>query len=66
MAHDTTARRALIVEDERHIRELLRLHLELVGFTLEEAADGRGGLERARAAAFDVILLDVRLPGSTA
>jgi DNA-binding response OmpR family regulator len=38
-------RLALVVEDERLIRELLRLHLELAGFTLDEVGDGRTGLE---------------------
>ena len=57
------ARRVLVVEDELAIRELLRLHLELAGFALEEAGDGRGALDAARARAFDLILLDVMLPG---
>jgi DNA-binding response OmpR family regulator len=47
----------LVVEDELAIRELLRLHLELAGFVLEEAGDGRRALEAARAGAFDLILL---------
>lgn len=36
-----TPRRVLVVEDEAAIRELLRLHLELAGFSLEETGDGR-------------------------
>jgi DNA-binding response OmpR family regulator len=56
-------RRALVVEDEVAIRELLRLHLQLAGFELDEVGDGRVALVRARAARFDVILLDVMLPG---
>ena len=56
-------RRVLVVEDELAIRELLRLHLELAGFVLEEAGDGRRGLDAARARPFDLILLDVMLPG---
>jgi DNA-binding response OmpR family regulator len=59
-----TARpRALIVEDDGAIREVLRFHLDLAGYTIEEASDGRLGLERARAQAFDLVLLDVMLPG---
>ena len=57
------ARRVLVVEDELAIRELLRLHLELAGFVLEEAGDGRHALDAARAREFDLILLDVMLPG---
>jgi DNA-binding response OmpR family regulator len=56
-------RRLLVVEDEAAIRELLRLHLSLAGFAIEEVGDGHGALERARSEAFDLILLDVMLPG---
>jgi len=60
-----TARRGtiLIVEDEKAIRDLLRLHLDLAHFHVREAADGRRGLDVARAERFDVIILDVMLPG---
>ena len=60
-----TARRGtiLIVEDEKAIRDLLRLHLDLAHFDVREAADGRRGLDVARAERFDAIILDVMLPG---
>ena len=45
-------RRALVVEDEVAIRELLRLHLDLGGFALDEAGDGRQALDAARHDAF--------------
>ncbi len=61
---DISARpRALVVEDEPAIRELVRFHLDLGGYAVEEVADGRHALERIRATPFDVILLDVMLPG---
>jgi DNA-binding response OmpR family regulator len=53
----------LIVEDERPIRELLRLHLELAGYAVEESADGGGALTLIRSAPFDLLILDVMLPG---
>ena len=56
-------RRALVVEDEVAIRELLRLHLDLGGFALDETGDGRQALDMARTTHFDLILLDVMLPG---
>jgi len=56
-------RRLLIVEDEAPIRELMRLHLELAGFDVVECGTGTLGLDRARAEKFDLILLDVMLPG---
>jgi len=58
--------RALVVEDELPVRELLRLHLELAGFDVEESADGRDALRRLRESAFNLVILDVMLPGSTA
>jgi DNA-binding response OmpR family regulator len=66
MTNHSTAparRRLLVVEDEAAIRELLRLHLSLAGFGIEEIADGTTALERARTEKFDLIVLDVMLPG---
>jgi DNA-binding response OmpR family regulator len=63
MSADTPRRRALIVEDDIAIRELLRLHLSLAGFHIDEIGDGRSALECARSIAFDVIVLDLMLPG---
>jgi two-component system, OmpR family, response regulator ResD len=56
-------RTVLVVEDDAAIRELLRLHLDVSGFAIDEADDGRKALDRARATAFDLVLLDVMLPG---
>lgn len=58
-----TLRRALIVEDESSIREIVRLHLSLAGFETDEASDGRAALERLRTDRFDLVVLDVMLPG---
>jgi DNA-binding response OmpR family regulator len=63
MAGQTAARRALIVEDEAAVRELVRLHLELAGFDVEECGDGRGALRRVREHTFELLVLDVMLPG---
>ena len=63
VAAPAVQRRILIVEDEAPIRELLRLHLTLAGFAIEEVADGTAALERARAERFDLIVLDVMVPG---
>lgn len=56
-------RRALIVEDEASIREIVRFHLSLAGFDTEEVADGRAALDRLRGDRFDLVVLDVMLPG---
>jgi two-component system OmpR family response regulator/two-component system alkaline phosphatase synthesis response regulator PhoP len=54
---------ALVVEDEANIRELVGLHLRLEQVNVTEAVNGTKGLELARAQKFDVIVLDVMLPG---
>lgn len=55
--------RVLVVEDEAHIRELIQLHLGLEGLEIEAVADGQEALARAGSAAFDLIILDLMLPG---
>lgn len=62
-ASGNTSRRALIVEDESSIREIVRLHLSLAGFETDEVADGHAALDRLRADRFDLVVLDVMLPG---
>ncbi len=63
MAAAPLPHRALVVEDDPAIRELLRLHLGLAGYEVEETGDGRHALERARAQPYDLLVLDVMLPG---
>ena len=55
--------RVLVVEDEARIRELVALHLQLEGLAPVEATDGDAGLSIARARKFDLIILDLMLPG---
>ena len=55
--------RVLIVEDERHIRELVALHLRHEGYECEAVADGSAGLAQAGQRSFDLIVLDLMLPG---
>jgi DNA-binding response OmpR family regulator len=59
---EETRRPALVVEDEAHIRELIRLHLQRAGFDVTEVPDGTHALELGRTTAFDLIVLDVVLP----
>ncbi len=59
----TTSRSALVVEDEENLLEALRYNLERDGYSTLTAADGAAGLETARAAQPDLIILDVMLPG---
>jgi DNA-binding response OmpR family regulator len=55
--------RVLVIDDEEPIRLLCRVNLEAEGMIVLEASDGLGGLELARAAMPNVILLDVMMPG---
>jgi DNA-binding response OmpR family regulator len=57
------AGRALIVEDEPHIRELVALHLSLEGLTCVQVGDGNQALRLAKDEHFDLIVLDLMLPG---
>ncbi|MEW6225904.1 MAG: response regulator transcription factor [Chloroflexota bacterium] len=52
----------LLVEDDPSIREVTALGLRGAGFTVSTAADGVEGLDRWRAGAPDLVLLDVMLP----
>jgi len=54
--------RILIVDDERHIRELLEIGLGDEGYDVKSAADGQVGLQIARDWRPDAIVLDVMLP----
>ena len=54
--------RILLVEDDPSIREVTAIGLRAAGFTVETASDGREGLDRFGAEAFDLVLLDVMLP----
>jgi DNA-binding response OmpR family regulator len=51
------------VEDEPHIRELVCLHLDLENLAYVEAAAGDAGLTLARGQYFDLVILDLMLPG---
>jgi DNA-binding response OmpR family regulator len=54
--------RALVVEDEPNIRELVSLHLGLEGLSVTTAADGEEALRLTAAEPFDVVVLDLMLP----
>ncbi|MEE2038340.1 response regulator [Nocardiopsis sp. CT-R113] len=54
--------RVLVVEDDDVIRELIRLNLELEGFEVFTAVDGRDCLDRAAHIAPHVVTMDVMMP----
>ena len=56
-------RTVLVVDDEPHIRTVLRGYLQADGFEVAEAADGAAALAALRAQPPDLVLLDVMMPG---
>src|SRR5262245_24493188 len=59
----TTPPRVLVVEDEINIRELVCLHLRHEGYVCDAAGDGKVALERSRTNPYDLLVLDLMLPG---
>ena len=55
--------RILIIEDEEKIANLLRKNLKAEGFAVDVASDGERGLFLAKTNDYDLVVLDVRLPG---
>ena len=55
--------KVLIIEDEVSIAELERDYLEISGFEVDISTDGKEGLEKALSEDYDLVLLDLMLPG---
>lgn len=53
----------LIIEDDGDIAEIERDYLELGGFSVTVRADGESGLDEAKTGKYDLVLLDLMLPG---
>ncbi len=52
----------LIIDDERSIRNTLKEILEFEGYEIDLAANGKEGLEKAKAQSFDAIFCDIKMP----
>ena len=55
--------RVLVVEDETNIRDLVCLHLGHEGYECEGLADGAAALKRGEIERYDLMVLDVMIPG---
>src|SRR3984893_18492854 len=62
---DSTGARILIIDDEAAIRESLETLLTLEGFTVSVAGDGPSGIELLSRNEYDLLLLDLALPGES-
>jgi DNA-binding response OmpR family regulator len=60
---DSSRRRLLVVEDDPDLARLARLHLEDEGYAVRVEHDGARALDAARREAFDLVVLDLMLPG---
>src|SRR6476646_10268756 len=65
MLAESTAKRLLLIEDEPGLVLTLTDRLKSEGYDVQAASDGPSGLERATRERWDVILLDVMLPGAS-
>ena len=58
------SRRVLVIDDEPNIRRMIRITLEADGYEVEDAADGKTGLDTfGDGSRFDVVVLDQKMPG---
>jgi two-component system, response regulator, stage 0 sporulation protein F len=53
----------LLVDDEEHIRLLFKEELEEEGYAIDVASNGFEALEKLKASRFDLIVLDIKMPG---
>ena len=56
-------RRILVVDDEEKIRAIIRKYGEFEGYDITEAKDGMEAVKLCREQDFDVIILDIMMPG---
>lgn len=63
MATKTASRRILIVDDDRALRHVLGELLKAAGHTVDQAADGHDALRCLDSGVYDMVLLDIGLPG---
>ncbi len=57
------AKKIFVIEDEKDIRDLLHHYLKREGYDVQSAPDGLRGIQRLKQERFDVLLLDLMLPG---
>ncbi len=55
-------RKVLVVDDEENIRLLFKEELEEEGYEVDTASNGLEALEKVKAASFDIIVLDIKMP----
>ncbi|MDK2985898.1 MAG: two-component system, OmpR family, response regulator ResD [Clostridia bacterium] len=54
----------LVIDDEERIRSLVKMYLEKEGYKIDEAVDGDEALEKVRNKSYNLLILDLMLPGT--
>ncbi len=54
--------RILIVEDEKHQRDLYAMELQEEGYDVEQAANGKEAVDLVKANKYDLVIMDIRMP----
>ena len=57
------SRHILVIEDAHDIAQLVQMHLSDAGYRVDVASDGRSGLDKALSKTYDLVILDLMLPG---
>ena len=57
--------RILVVDNEPQIRRVMRTTLIAAGFEVDDAREGDGALDHLRSPKYDLVLLDINMPGMT-
>ncbi len=63
LGYGGTSKKILIVDDDGNIRKLLKQELEYAGYITDEASDGLDALNKIKRKKYDLIILDVMMPG---
>jgi DNA-binding response OmpR family regulator len=58
-----TKKKILVIEDDKDISRTIKLYLETEGFEVITVSDGKEGLQKAKTAGEDILILDLMLPG---
>jgi CheY-like chemotaxis protein len=58
-----SAARALVVDDEEDVREMLAMALQMDGYAVTAVGDGAAAVRTAQSSPFEVVTLDLRMPG---
>lgn len=59
---EVTMYKILVVEDEKHQRELYTMELQDEGYEVDQASNGKDAVEKVKNNKYDLVILDIRMP----